>query len=173
MQRATKQRRGQKADVELDGRPDEETAAFFNAKPPFRVWLRLLACANLIGNQVRTRLRTEFDATLPRFDVLAELDASRRPLTMGELSNRLMVTTGNVTGLIDAMEDDRLVRRVPHPSDRRSIWIDMTKEGRALFNRMAPAHQMWIDDILQQMTRAELDLLLELLGKLKRSCRTS
>lgn len=171
MHRATKQGRGQQTAVLLDSGPADETATYLNAKPSLRVWLRLLTCTNQIGNQIRTHLRTEFDATLPRFDVLAELDASGRPLTMGELSDRLMVTTGNVTGLIDAMEHDRLVRRIPHPSDRRSILIDMTKEGRDLFSRMAPAHKTWLDDILRRMTRTELDQLLQLLDKLTKLSR--
>ncbi len=99
---------------------DRESAAEPHHQLELRTWLRALTCVRLIETQIRARLRAEFDTTLPRFDVLAQLDAARGSLTMGELSARLMVTSGNVTGLIDAMEREGLVSRRPHPSDRRS-----------------------------------------------------
>jgi DNA-binding MarR family transcriptional regulator len=150
---------------------DREAAATRDHKLQLRLWLRLLTCARLIETEVRTRLRAEFDATLPRFDVLAQLDAARGRLTMGELSARLMVTNGNVTGLVSGMEQDGLVLRRPHPTDGRSMLIEMTPEGRALFDRMAPTHEKWVDALMRGMTRGEMAQLFELLGELKDSVR--
>ena len=145
-----------------------ETAAA-DGKLQTRLWLRLLTCTQMIETEIRSRLRGSFETTLPRFDVLAQLHAAGAALTMGELSARLMVTTGNVTGLIDAMQQDGLVARLPNPADRRSTLIAATDPGRALFDRMAPAHQRWIDELTAGLTRAEMVLLFELLGKLKES----
>ncbi len=148
---------------------DREMAAVADDKLQIRLWLRLLACTHLIEGQIRTNLRTEFSTTLPRFDVLAQLHAAQQALSMGDLSARLMVTTGNVTGLIDAMERDGLVVREPHPSDRRSTLIAMSPQGRALFSEMAPVHQDWIDDLMQGLDRADMVQLFSLLGQLKLS----
>lgn len=138
-----------------------------------RVWLRLLTCSHMIEGNVRALLRSEFSTTLPRFDVLAQLDSSDGVLTMGELSTRLMVTSGNVTGLVNAMERDGLVSRRPHPTDRRSTLIRMTAAGRALFRKMAPAHRQWIDTMMTGLSRADMKGLLDVLGDLKSSIRAS
>jgi DNA-binding MarR family transcriptional regulator len=130
-----------------------------------------MTCTDLIEDRVRGRLRTDFATSLPRFDVLAQLDRARDGLTLSALSSRLMVSNGNVTGLVDAMVRDGLVERRANPADGRSALISATAAGRELFARMAPAHQGWIDGAMTRMSRAEMVLLLELLGKLKLSVR--
>ncbi len=152
---------------------DREAAAGEGDGLTLRVWLRVLTCMQLIETAVRARLRAEYDTTLPRFDVLAQLDAARRGLSMGELSARLMVTSGSVTGLVDAMEGDGLVTRQVHPADRRSTLIEMTQAGRALFARMAPAHAGWIEELMAGLTPGEAATLYHLLGRLKRSARAA
>ena len=149
--------------------PSGPEAAASDGRLQARLWLRLLTCTQMIEQEIRGRLRNGFETTLPRFDVLAQLHAAGKPLTMGELSDRMMVTTGNVTGLIDAMEQDGLVERRPNPADRRSTLIASTESGQALFARMAPAHRGWIETLTRDLTRAEMVLLFELLGKLKES----
>jgi DNA-binding MarR family transcriptional regulator len=156
---------------------DREAAAHDGARLPLKVWLRLLTCASMIEGVVRARLHAQFATTLPRFDVLAALDAAGdaagdaavAELTMGELSARLMVTSGNVTGLINAMEKDGLVVRRRHPADRRSTLIGMTEPGRALFARMAPAHAQWIEQVMVGLDRTQVAQLWEALGQLKAS----
>ena len=150
---------------------DREAAAGEDGRLSLRVWLRVLTCMQLIETAVRARLRAEFDTTLPRFDVLAQLDGAGRGLSMGELSARLMVTSGSVTGLVDAMEAEALVVRQAHPLDRRSTLIEMTEGGRALFARMAPVHAGWIDELMAGLTTHDASTLYQLLGKLKRSAR--
>lgn len=153
--------------------PDREAAVGDGARLPLRVWLRMLTCMNMTETVIRARLHAQFGTTLPRFDVLAALDAAGTELTMGALSARLMVTSGNVTGLINAMEQDGLVVRRRHPADRRSTLITMTDAGRALFARMAPAHARWIEQSMAGLHRRELAQLWEVLGHLKGSVRDS
>ncbi len=148
---------------------DRESALVSDDKLELKVWLRLLTCSSLIESEVRARLRETFATTLPRFDLLAQLDRAPDGLTMGELSSRLMVSNGNVTGLTDALLREGLVSREPEPGDRRSLRIRLTKAGKHAFDTMTPVHELWIDMMMAGLSRAEMAHLLELLGKLKRS----
>jgi DNA-binding MarR family transcriptional regulator len=148
---------------------DRESFALRGDKLELRLWLRLLTCTNLIEAHVRSRLREQFQTTLPRFDLLAQLQRSREGLSMGELSSRLMVTGGNVTALVDALEADGLVLRASNPKDRRSQVIRLTAKGRRSFADMTPAHEEWVDALMASMSRADLASLFQLLGRLKGS----
>jgi DNA-binding MarR family transcriptional regulator len=112
-----------------------------------KLWLRLLSCTTRVEGVVRNRLRRDFATTLPRFDLLAQLEREPDGLTMGELSRRLMVTGANVTGITDQLEAEGLVKRVMHPSDRRSIAVQLTASGRRQFRRMAVIHEQWIVEL--------------------------
>ena len=151
----------------LARRRDRESAANHDDKLELRVWLRLLTCTNLIEGEVRTRLRESFETTLPRFDLLAQLDRAPDGLTMSALSSHLMVTGANVTGLVDTLEGEGLVARAPNPRDRRSQLIRLTAKGRRAFDRMTPVHEQWIDAMMAGLSRAEMAELLRLLGALK------
>src|SRR5712691_8276121 len=109
-----------------------------------RVWLRLLSCSTLIENQVSSRLRGDFDTTLPRFDLMAQLARFPDGITMGELSQRLMVSGGNVTTITDYLEGDGLVERIAVPGDRRARIVRLTPKGRVEFDQMAEVHATWI-----------------------------
>lgn len=146
---------------------DRESAAHHADKLELRVWLRLLTCTNLIEGEVRTRLRESFETTLPRFDLLAQLDRAPEGLTMSALSSHLMVTGANVTGLVDTLEGEGLVVRAPNPRDRRSQLIRLTAKGRRAFGRMTPVHEQWIDAMMAGLSRAEMAELFRLLGALK------
>jgi DNA-binding MarR family transcriptional regulator len=130
---------------------------------PLRLWLRLFATANTVESELSRRLRAEFGMTLPRFDLMAQLAKSPEALALGELSRRLMVTNGNVTGLVDRLVEDGLVERRVSEEDRRSATVRLTDEGRALFGRMACAHRTWVAELFDGMdaaTRARLSQLL-------------
>jgi DNA-binding MarR family transcriptional regulator len=152
---------------------DRESAVESDDKLELKVWLRLLTCTNLIEGDVRGRLRDAFGTTLPRFDLLAQLDRAPGGLTMGELSSRLMVTNGNVTALADALVREGLVRREKQKQDGRSFRLRLSPEGKRSFDAMTPVHERWIDGIMAGMSRAELAQLLELLGKLKGAAQRS
>lgn len=142
-----------------------------------RVWLRLLACSNSVEGTVRSRLRDEFGITLPRFDVLAQLDAAARDdvqgLTMSELSRRLMVTNGNLTGLIERLVEEGLVNRAASTTDRRSQIVRLSAAGRRALNAMAPRHEQWIDEMFAELSAADRAQLSALLGKLRGSVKLS
>jgi DNA-binding MarR family transcriptional regulator len=148
---------------------DRESALARDDKLELRLWLRLLTCTSLIERRVRARLREAFGTTLPRFDLLAQLDRAPDGLSMGGLSSRLMVSNGNVTGLADALAREGLVAREPDPADRRSSRVRLTPAGKRAFDAMTPAHEEWIDRMMAGLDRAEMAQLLALLGKLKRS----
>jgi DNA-binding MarR family transcriptional regulator len=148
---------------------DRESAVASDDKLELKVWLRLLTCTSLIEGEVRGRLRESFATTLPRFDLLAQLDRAPSGLTMGELSLRLMVTNGNVTALADALVREGLVQREKLPGDRRSSRLRLSPAGKQYFDAMTPAHEAWIDAMMAELTRAELAQLMTLLGKLKGS----
>ncbi len=152
---------------------DLETAVHVGDKIELRLWLRLLTCSTIIEQQVRSRLRDRFGITLPRFDVLAQLDRAQDGLAMGELSKRLMVSNGNLTGLIDRLVQEGLVSRDPLPHDRRTHLVKLTEVGKSAFAEMAREHEGWIDDMLEGIDRKDLGDLLELLGALKDSLSTS
>src|SRR2546422_4209153 len=88
-------------------RTDRETIARSDDHRALRIWLRLLTCTHLIEQRVRSGLRERFATTLPRFDLLAQLERHREGLKMNELSRLLMVTGGNVTAIVDQLEKER------------------------------------------------------------------
>ena len=132
-----------------------------------RLWLRLLTCTQLIERDVRGRLRRHFDTTLPRFDLMAQLERAPHGLRMNELSKRLMVSGGNVTGITDQLVIEGLVERIDEPGDRRVYRIRLTKKGRAQFADMARAHEGWIVDAFAGLNEREVAALHRLLGKVK------
>ncbi len=138
-----------------------------------RLWLRLLTCSTLIEGEIRTRLRDTFGVTLPRFDLMAQLDRAPDGMTLSDVSRRMMVSNGNVTGLVERLvESGHLERRVS-AQDRRAQVIRLTDLGRAEFRAMAAAHEAWIADMFSGLTRPELDELMRLLAKTKTSARDS
>ena len=152
------------------GRDDYESGVGASDRMELRVWLRLITCFNLLDGAVRQSLHQSHATTLPRFDVLAQLYRTSAPMSMGELSRRLMVTNANITGLIDRLVGEELVERQPAPSDRRAQMVRLTPAGKAAFHGMAPVHQKWIHGMLEGLGRDELEALHDLLGKLKDSC---
>jgi DNA-binding MarR family transcriptional regulator len=152
-----------------------KSSAVNDDRDRLRLWLRLLKCSNMVESRVRGRLREEFDTTLPRFDMLAQLDASDsdQGLTMGELSRRLMVTNGNLTGLTERLVKERLVSRSVSPDDRRSQRVRLTANGRRAFQQMAANHRGWIEEMFAELKHGEVAELYRLIGRLKDSVQTA
>jgi DNA-binding MarR family transcriptional regulator len=146
---------------------DREFIARRDDHSALRIWLRLLTCTQLIERQVRSRLREEFGTTLPRFDLMAQLDRYPDGLKMNELSRLLMVTGGNVTAIVDQLEKEGLVERLDEPDDRRAFRIRLTRRGEKSFGEMAREHEEWVVELLSGLSRRERDELLKLLAKLK------
>jgi DNA-binding MarR family transcriptional regulator len=136
-----------------------------------RLWLRLLTCTALIEGDVRRRLREQFDVTLPRFDLMAQLDKAPDGMTLSDLSKRMMVSNGNLTGLVDRLVASGHIVRTVSPTDRRATVISLTDSGRAEFRAMAAEHELWIADLFGDLTARDRDDLMRLLGKTKLSAR--
>lgn len=154
--------------MSADTRPiDAETRATSDDHHALRLWLRLYACTSLVESRVRRRLQTRFGTTLPRFDLMAQLDRSPQGLRMSELSSRLMVTGGNVTGLTDSLEGEGLVVRESDGADRRALRVKLTREGRRVFRAMATEHERWIAELFAGLSAREARSLAERLHTLK------
>ena len=134
-----------------------------------RLWLRLLTCTQLIEKRVRAELREKFEMTLPRFDLMAQLERAPEGLKMNELSRRMMVTGGNITGITDQLVQEDLVERVPVPGDRRAYLVRLTPRGREQFALMADAHAAWIIDAFAGLSAREATALHSMLGKVKQN----
>lgn len=132
-----------------------------------RLWLRLLTCTQLIEKKVRGQLREQFDTTLPRFDLMAQLERNPDGLKMNELSRRMMVTGGNVTGITDQLVAEGLVERMEVEGDRRAYRVRLTPRGRKTFDEMARQHEGWIVQAFGGLSPREIDTLHKLLGKVK------
>ena len=154
-----------------DGMPqgDLETGLTPDDRLDLRTWLRLMTCTNMIEGEVRARLRSRFDISIARFDVLAQLDRANGGLGMGELSRRLMVTNGNVTSLIDRLVDENMVTRHADPNDRRAQIIELTPDGKRAFTKMSTAHAGWISALFEGVDRKSLEALYRNLARLKTS----
>ena len=150
---------------------DAESRATGADHDALRVWLRLLATTHGIETLVRGRLQARFGTTLARFDYLAQLERVPEGLRMRELSERLMVTGGNVTGLTDALEDEGHVVREAEPDDRRAFRVRLTPAGRRAFRAMASEHERWIVEVFDGIARRDVAQLRELLGRVKQKVR--
>jgi DNA-binding MarR family transcriptional regulator len=138
-------------------------------KDELRLWLRMLTCSTLIEQEIRRRLREEFRTTLPRFDLMAQLEKSATGMTVGEVSQRLMVSNGNVTTVVAGLVDDGLLDKRPAPHDRRVQVISLTATGRRQFKAMAERHEAWIADLFAGLAPEDGAALMRLLGATKLS----
>ena len=136
------------------------------SKQRLRLWLRLLRASRAIEVELRERLRTQFSVTLPQFDVMAALAREENGMSMTELSRMLMVSNGNVTGIIDRLAAEKLVLRQAPANDRRSYIVRLTPKGAAQFSIIAQAQEGWIDELLSDIGTAEAEALIQQLGGL-------
>ncbi len=157
------------AALELREKHDGEPGGHPGHQEAVRLWLRLLSCTMVIEKRIKRGLADKFRTTLPRFDVLAALDRAEAGLSMGALSRALLVSNGNITGLVQTLVRDGDVEMTAAPEDRRTAVVTLTKAGRARFRVMAAAHHGWIDLMFAGLSTAENTQLLGLLGALKSS----
>lgn len=136
--------------------------------PEIRLWLRMLACTTIIEASLRQKFREQFDFTLPRFEVLAQLDREPGGIVLGELSKRLMVSAGNMTPIIERLIKDGFITRVPSSLDRRLQIVCLTMDGRKKFRRMAKKNGEWLATIFGALPREEVEQLTQQLVRLKR-----
>lgn len=128
------------------------------------IWIRMLKLHNLVFRQARQGLLSY--CTMAQFDVLAQLTRSNNGSTPAELSRHLLVTAGNITGLVDRMEKAGLVSRTPDAKDRRTIRLHLTDKGKELARTVIPKHSQDIRDAFGSLDETELAELRRLLDKL-------
>lgn len=150
-----------------DALVDHETRLEADDHTALKLWLRMMTCRDLIGGMLQRRLRCEFDTTSPRFELMAQLARHPEGLKMSQLSQRLMVTGGNVTALADFLEAEGLIVREPVADDRRAIRLRLTEQGRERFDTIAQEHERWVVSLFDGLSRQEQLALHALLGKLK------
>ena len=155
------------ASIEIAAESDLETRGARAAHNDLRLWLRILTIHKLINDEVRRRLREKFGMSLSRFDLLAQLDGRRDGIRMGELSKRLMVTTGNITGLVDELVAEGLIERLPDPTNRRASLAAMTAKGRKAFGSAAKANEAWIAEMFAGLDAVDKAVMFEMLGRQK------
>lgn len=136
-----------------------------------RLWLRLFTCSTMIAQHVGSALKRDFGSSLPRFDLLSQLDRAPDGLRMGELSERTLTTGGNITWLVRALEADGFVTRRVADHDRRAAIVRLTPAGRRHFATMARAHERWITALLSSLSAGERKTLHALLGAVKNGFR--
>ena len=156
-------------EADLTGVVDRESVSTEHDHTSLRLWLRLLTCTTMIENCVKKGLRSDFQTTLPRFDLMAQLARFPDGLKMGELSQRMMVSGGNITGITDQLEKEGMVERMTLPTDRRVWRVRLTPKGSEAFAAMAKVHEDWIVELMNDLTSDEQHLLHSMLGKLKQS----
>jgi DNA-binding MarR family transcriptional regulator len=155
----------------MNAKLDAETRIVEEDHLALKLWLRLLTCTNLVEAKLRQNLRESFDSTLPRFDLLAQLERHPEKLRMGELSSLMMVSGGNVTGLVAQMEKEGLVSRTPLETDRRTFQVGLTKKGKRYFDKMAKSHEDWIVNMFSELDHGQQETLMEGLAMLKQSVK--
>ena len=148
---------------------DPETRLAADDHEALRLWLRLFTCSTMVERAIGTALKREFGSSLPRFDLLAQLERSPAGMRLGELSDRLLVTGGNVTFLVNSLEADGLLARKRAPADGRAWIVQLTAEGRRAFTTMAREHERWIARLFGGLSARERTQLHSLLGSLKAS----
>jgi DNA-binding MarR family transcriptional regulator len=154
-------------------KPDDQTPLDLSTRltgehhQALKLWLRMLSCTVRVEDAIRSRLRASFGITLPRFDLMAQLERQPSGLRMGELSKRMMVTGGNVTGIVDQLEREGLVERVPDPQDGRAAMVRLTPPGRIAFADMAAVHEGWVAELFAGISTTDKTSMIALLDTLK------
>jgi DNA-binding MarR family transcriptional regulator len=146
---------------------DQETRLHEDDHHSIKLWLRLLTCSSLIEGRLRTALREQFDTTLPRFDLMAQLERAPAGLSMGELSQRMMVSGGNVSGIATQLVKEGLVDRTAMPNNRRTYIVTLTPKGRREFKKIAERHEEWVIAMLGHLKASEVEPLMRLLTRVK------
>lgn len=136
--------------------PDRERA--------LRMWIALARCYSTYSRAVACKV-SDYGLTTPQFGVLEAL-YHLGPLSLGELAEKLLVTGGNVTYVMDRLEEQELVYRERSPEDRRVIQAKLTDKGRQTIADVFPGHGAFIEQLSGHLERDEQDTLRYLLKKL-------
>lgn len=129
-----------------------------------RLWINLARCYVTFSRAVACKV-AEYDLTAPQFGVLEAL-YHVGPLSLGELAEKLLVTGGNVTYVMDRLEGQDLVARERSGDDRRVVKAHLTSKGRATIESVFPGHVQFIRNLVNGLESQDQETLRELLKKL-------
>jgi DNA-binding MarR family transcriptional regulator len=146
--------------MNLAAKPLPRAGSRSSSKQRLRLWIRLLRATRAIEAELRERLRVQFSMTLPQFDVMAALARKEDGMTMTNLSRALMVSNGNVTGIIDRLAAENYVVRQAPAEDRRSFIVRLTAKGAARFDTVAAGHEEWVNKLLSDFGAEEIESLI-------------
>lgn len=138
-----------------------------NGRDSLRLWLLLITLTTVVEKKIRRNLKAEFETTLPRFDIMATLEHSGQKMTMGELTKKLLVSKGNVTGVVASLVKQGILKRERDSDDKRTHYLSLTAKGRREFAAQAKAHQGWVNDYFSGMEMDELSVMVDHLSRLK------
>lgn len=151
--------------VQASARLPRETS-----KLSLRVWLQLMKCSKAMESMVGARLRQKYNQSLGRYDILSQLYRIDSDwIAVGELARHVLAASGNITAVLDRMEQEDLIERRPSPSDRRSYQVQMTSTGKHLFRRMTRDHAIWVDEALASLPNSEKETLIALLSSTRQA----
>jgi MarR family transcriptional regulator, 2-MHQ and catechol-resistance regulon repressor len=139
-----------------------------SAKEPFLLVVKDLARAYQAFSAYSEAHVRQFDLTPAQFDVIATL-GNTNGLCMGELGEKTLITKGTLTGVIDRLIHKQLVCRETLLENRRSVLVQLTPEGQAVFDRVFPAHIAHLKERFDKLDASELELLTVLLGRLRQA----
>jgi DNA-binding MarR family transcriptional regulator len=124
-----------------------------------RAWLAMVGCFTSVERSLRRHFNHVFRSSLPRYDVLMALVHFPDGLTMGQLASKLMVSKGNMTGVVRRLQQNNCVRQASSRHDRRVRVVTLTSKGRTLWEQMHGEYRSVIEDVLSQLSKTESRLL--------------
>ena len=131
-----------------------------------RAWISLMRGHHTACAAFTAHLKP-LDLSLSQYELLANLLAHRAPLTQQELADRLFVTKGNITGLLQRLEERALVERRTDPEDRRKNHVSLTATGEALAQRAVSLQHELVAEVFGELDEAEVTQLRALLRKVR------
>lgn len=152
----------------LDAEFEKSLDVGSDSKNSLRLWLNLLKCTKQLEQEMSERFRESHGSSISRFDVMAHLSqAGEGGLNTSVLAASLLASKGNITRLLDRMEQDGLLKRELCPDDRRVSKIFLTPEGEERFDKMARDHESWALEVFESIDNNERQELLRLLKTIR------
>ena len=148
--------------------PDTEYSE--RQRESLKLWIELLRYSSKLEQIIDDKLRQNYGQNISRFDVLSQLvRETESGLTVGELAGRLIASKGNITGLLDRMGKDGLIRKQAKTDDRRSYLVHITEKGQSLFDEMAENNALWVEQALKSIDIDHMQEFTQFLNKARNS----
>jgi DNA-binding MarR family transcriptional regulator len=127
----------------------------------------LVHTATLVLDELNRRRATVTSLSPSACQVLAVLDGAGEPLPSNTIADRLLITTASMTSLLDTLERKGMVRRSPHPTDRRKILVSITPQASALVDELLPVIHSAQAHVFAPLSASERRTLIGLLARVQ------